>query len=918
MKDNIEKVKEKIINYEKFKIPIINTLEEYLGNAIIFLYKDHFEIRFDDLNIKRYYSLYSKLYHISKHSKYFRFQIDEYNFMNIIPTIKFINSFSKYYSYSLKNNFYHHSFYKIKILNSDNILMGIEGLIYLYTDCFLLKTNLGQLYCEYLPRSRPRRIIDSNKSILWIDLGNGFGLVKCLFQNEIIAEECRIAFLNNYSSWVGLSINSRCFATKINLISQDFSKNNKNFKHQLNIFQNPNMKNKKKQKMKQKILKNGRNGIIKIDYKLILSNKRLVLFSNHFESSDFASSLVTNSNKPLIIQTFMRRNIKILNYDLNSTNIQLQLLENHKNKIVLEFKNKKQKKKFFLNLKQIKLSKIIKLPKNDHFKKFGSIHYCFKIYFLHPTKLIRNSKQGILKLFEFGLILMNENSEPIYSTLNQIKIKTIPIKNNCLMISFSHNDKHNHNDNIDGDGDSDDNRDVNMDNENKQNNFFFGFSNPRHRQVFLWRFLSFQKNICKPNDNHYSLEFPTFVLPLKKFPKFESNINEKKVPAVIMMSRLSFQIIQPNLSKKISYSSVRIKPAKNFQNRVIKIYQNNNNIYKFRFVDQEYALEWLKIACFMIELNYLRIQDKKRKRKKFLKNGNYNLDNNSNDKDGDGNGNGNGKGRNNINGESKEQHRFNDSNNNNLDINSETDLYSDSDSESNIILEKKIDPNYNSKYHLKNLNKSNHYTETISESSTSRVRSMIRTRTPTYTRTRTISRTKTGDNGLTETLLSSASNLYSLYSISSEREKNNNISKQQNPRLLRKKKINAKKIPIKETQRQFKIIYLDDMFNFSADGWIKLSVNGLNFFLYNCPNKKRIHHVKYINAWRDKRTFNDKTVLYITIGENQFIYIQFKNNIRVNDFINYINNSRAFLLKRQSKILQERNDFILNFKKLKK
>ncbi|KAJ3430295.1 nulp1-related [Anaeramoeba flamelloides] len=262
-----------------FTIHVYNSLEEYIGLGQIYLYKDYFKFEWDNKQILRYYSIYSKLLFSDPRLLYCRFNVDEINFINIgFNNGRSRNTFLKQFSIQKKKqNIMNQNLgkgisYKVQILISANI--NFPGFIILFKDYYLIKTKIQTLRLDYLPNSnilKNENKLNKNE-LISIQLGNGYGILKCLFINSIAGKQFKKTFNSNYSQYISSSIRSQCKSYRVKLLNQNYL------------------------------------------CKLIISNNRLTLIKNHQENSLAIIEYydLNNNDTQLIYPLKKKKSLKII------------------------------------------------------------------------------------------------------------------------------------------------------------------------------------------------------------------------------------------------------------------------------------------------------------------------------------------------------------------------------------------------------------------------------------------------------------------------------------------------------------------------------------------------------------------------------------------------------------------------------
>ncbi|KAJ6236029.1 heat shock protein [Anaeramoeba flamelloides] len=587
-------------------IYIYNAIEEFVGIGTIDLYQGYFKIKYNNVVRKRYYSAYSQILNFNKQNQlYYRFQIDEYEYINIISKKQFHNDFqkrkSKYLNYQSNNK---ETFYKVKIILKDNGILN--GFIFLFEEYFAVQTNSHSLRCDYLPTTKPQRTVDAILDLLWIDLGNGFGNLKLIFQNATVAEQFRLSFLKYHSNWVGLSNRNLLKTFKIltilrknnNLIHYNNKNSSSGNKHQHNT--------------------------LKVFCKFLLSKQRIILL--------FIHPINYNLMK---IKYFSTNKLKINNYNRIKNQIQINYPNNGNN--IIEFKSKKDKHKFFNFYKLISNKKIINYSFDNNLlkKKYGSELNNYSIYFVHQSKIKTLNLVGILRLYSDGIALIGEKiqKDGIHSAIRDVNLKVCMVNENILELFF-----------------------VNL---NKA--FSFGFNNSREREQFVWKFYEIKSKYLNPTKISYLTEFPIILIKYvedntddsdengsesdnenEEYNKTKKSMIKKKIPSILKITKSNLQIISLENSK-ISYSKLRVtlnndnsnnhtdsdngnknendqgnkNKNQNKNKNIGIIYQEKKLLFKIKFIDEFISKECIKMLSYLIELeqykNHIKYQNKKSK-----------------------------------------------------------------------------------------------------------------------------------------------------------------------------------------------------------------------------------------------------------------------------------------------------------------
>ncbi|KAJ3451857.1 nnp-1 protein putative nuclear protein 1 nop52 [Anaeramoeba flamelloides] len=209
----------KKINYNssvQYDIQLFNSLEEYMGNAEIFLFKEFFVFKYLNLKIARYYSPYSKLLIYNKKNLYCRLNLDENQYINFtFSNKKILNYFLKTFKIrcqkQLTNKISSPSVFNGIMLKSDRETINIS--IVLSYDHFLIKSNLEILKCFYLLGSHSV-ISENHKDIAKIIFLNNYPTMKILFPSSIVCKQFVKSFnVNNYK-WISNSFENTIYATK--------------------------------------------------------------------------------------------------------------------------------------------------------------------------------------------------------------------------------------------------------------------------------------------------------------------------------------------------------------------------------------------------------------------------------------------------------------------------------------------------------------------------------------------------------------------------------------------------------------------------------------------------------------------------------------------------------------------------------
>ncbi|KAJ6227922.1 hypothetical protein M0813_09336 [Anaeramoeba flamelloides] len=541
--------------YATYEIQFYNSLEEHIGPGEILLYNDHFIVNFYSEKIARYYSAYSKPLLFNQKSVLCRFHIDEKEYVNIaFSTLKQRNTFIKgfntrFTSFINISNYATRSIYKSIILKNSGEMIPIK--IILRFNCFILKSNLSILRCEYLPNT-DLNVSKIDSSLVSIKLGLGYSSIKCLFQNDLYTKQFITSFEMYKSKWLIGSFENPCYYYK-NIKLLQHIKNNVggNGKHNNggNRYEYGN-KNKNDDE----------------NVEIIFTNNRMVL--------------IKKKTQPIILKNYNLYNSQIF---LNSDhrNISKIILKN-KTKLLLMFNSEKENVQFNAAYKKInnilpsnknKLNsltkKIILDYQTNGFKSKTSIQSSLSLLTFHIEFLNKkfSKEQGILKLFPKYMIIHNDKLT-VHSKIDNVNIMLNPLNHEILEISF------------------------------KKYSFLIKFCNPKHRQYFIYKFGSIKK-LQIPNYIPTGKEFPILSF---KYGNDQTISKNQSLPLYIKLLKNKFTVIFENEFFKQNYKNLRIVIDQ--QNKCnFQIFQNQKIKFKGSLPDEHLNKEFVSMFIFFEELS---------------------------------------------------------------------------------------------------------------------------------------------------------------------------------------------------------------------------------------------------------------------------------------------------------------------------
>ncbi|KAJ6246776.1 hypothetical protein M0813_02029 [Anaeramoeba flamelloides] len=559
--------------FATYDLQFYNSLEEHIGPGQIFLYQDHFIIKFFSEKKKRYYSVYSKPLLLEQNSVFCRFHFDEKEYVNIaFPNLKQRNNFIKGFTIRKNNsincNYNSPTIFKSILLKDNGEMIPIK--INVRFDCFFFKSNYSTLRCEYLPDSKCS-ISKHDSDLIRINLGIGHSTIKCLFQNSIASMQFIKCFHSNKYKWLLGNTQNPKFYFNQNMKIDDHTncaiaftnhrllcikKNTQGLPTTLNYYSTQNS---------QLIVDNNNNNN-----------------NNNGRSSNSSSGSINKVDQQRNISKVVLNNKNILKFEFKTTNEQLVFNKSYKN-IAHKAEREYNRLKF--------ISKKLKSVTNNNI--LPSLIFHINFYNINNPNF--KNDQGFLKLYPNHLIITAQDESTCDSKLINADVQLYAKNSNFLIITI------------------------------KKMKFLISFVNPKHREYFIWIFGTIKKQ-KKPNYISAGKEIPITKItdgnnnPICKF---------KYTPLIIKFQNSSLCVVYSKEFVEIGYNNLRINIDQKLKNQC-NLIKNKKIVYKISFEDNVLALEFAKMFTFFEEkfslsdtflsnlLNFTKFNNKNT-RKKFRK-----------------------------------------------------------------------------------------------------------------------------------------------------------------------------------------------------------------------------------------------------------------------------------------------------------
>ncbi|KAJ3443384.1 protein networked 3a-related [Anaeramoeba flamelloides] len=552
------------MNYVKFEINVHNNIEEYLGRGEMYLFQDHFSIQFSGrLIVERLYSPYSKPILFDKKSCYLRFNVDEYEFLNISfdngqTRDQFFKTFRSRCLNRIQQILPKSSLYQALILQYNG--QQITSQIILKFDCFIIKNEIGHLILDYLPGTKCilSRVA---KDLIKLQLGNGYPEIKCLFPNILSAEDFIHTFEKCQSRWLTCShyIFENCSTFQGILLP-------KNVKTQI-------------------ILSNSHITLIKYKKRITIERyllQRSLIFYNTAKDSIF--HLKTNTGF-------------LYNFDLPNKHIRDQFFymltnftrKKNKNLKTLSFNEKRMvvRNLSISKIEQLLYSKLINnYNQNMNLSKNNFLFESFYIQFIDKKKLNLVNHQAIIQIYQNFILITKDDGNQNPCLIKNFQINYFPKNYSYLKIKLKKK------------------------NTQKQS-YLIQFENEKKKLHFFWMVsISKRSNkktpICLPSN----LEFiPESVLIYKN-----KKIKNFHILYIKLLNSKIILISKNNHLLQYKYSDLRIEIDKKNDN-ICNIFQNNLLCLIINFNNTNHSFEFCKILTFFKEKT---INDKDPTLKNFL------------------------------------------------------------------------------------------------------------------------------------------------------------------------------------------------------------------------------------------------------------------------------------------------------------
>ncbi|KAJ3432443.1 nnp-1 protein putative nuclear protein 1 nop52 [Anaeramoeba flamelloides] len=584
------------INYQ---LPLYNSFEEYEGVASIGLFKDHFEIKFKKYLISRYYSPYCNFEFAPNDPLFFRFQIDEKNYI-ILQFIRekmkenFLNDFNFFKNQFLPNIFGHPAKYYTSILTEEigkqsNLIVTLNRkylkIIQSTSSTFTpmstsISTSVGRYKLLNIPYQLISSIKISNISDKLLKINFAIGSIRLQFSNHVELNE----FLGSFEN-----VRTRSLS---NAIGFPF----------INYF---GIINYMKKDQKNEIFFFARICLTK--FKLIVWQFKNNFLNNNINSNNDHNKNNSNTNK-LNTNKFLKiieiniKNSKTETFKENPKKIIVRL--SNGNLLTIIFSTKKFLKSFQKSFKELSQGdlKIILRPMPNFL--VDSYHPdSFRIAFLNKNYQ-KTFLEGIIQLFQKTLSIITLNyDQHLICKLSKISIELCSIDSKFLKLVIPYF-KHNNNNkkNINSDGVNNDERVGERSEQGREYEILISFNDPQQKSRFLWQFNKF-KLIYNPSITNSNI---SILNGINYYPKIILSEKNDFLNISLHLLDKSLKYIERHMIFYFSYNSIEIELLNNYPDRCYLIFLNKEKKILIQFDDKDLLIEFLNMFHFLKRINNIK------------------------------------------------------------------------------------------------------------------------------------------------------------------------------------------------------------------------------------------------------------------------------------------------------------------------